>query len=256
MSELKVSVITVSFNSVSTISDTIKSVLTQTYPDIEYIVIDGASTDGTVELINSFGKSISIFKSEPDNGIYDAINKGIRLASGSIVGILNSDDFFYDENVIQKVADVFIDDRIDSVFGDAVFVDPKNIKKIVRYYSSKNFNPGRFKFGFMPAHPSFYVRRKFFKTFGYYKSDYKIAADFELLMRFLLINKITYKYMETPFLFMRTGGISNKSILSNFTLNSEIARACKENGISTNFFYIYSKYFAKVFEYSGKRVNG
>ena len=254
MSELKISIITVSFNSVKNISDTIKSVLAQTYPNIEYIIIDGASTDGTIEIINSFGKNISIFKSEPDNGIYDAINKGIRLASGNIVGILNSDDFFYDSNVIQRVADAFKENKIDALFGDAIFVDPENTSRIVRYYSSKNFNPDKFKFGYMPAHPSFYVRKELFEKLGYYKVDYKIAADFELLIRFLYINKIVYRYVEMPFLYMRTGGVSNKSILSNFVLNKEIARGCKENGIHTNFFFIYSKYFIKIFEYFGKRV--
>jgi glycosyltransferase involved in cell wall biosynthesis len=253
MPELKVSIITVSFNSVKTISDTIRSVLAQTYPDIEYIIIDGASTDGTIELVRSFGEKISIFKSEPDKGIYDAINQGIKLASGNIVGILNSDDFLYDDYVIEKVSASFVENHIDAVFGDAVFVNPLNISRIVRYYSSKYFFPGRFRFGYMPAHPSFYVRRRLFEKLGYYKIDYKIAADFELLLRFLYINKIKYKYLEMPFLCMRMGGISNKSILSNFSLNKEILRACKENGIKTNYFFIYSKYFIKIFEFLGKK---
>jgi glycosyltransferase involved in cell wall biosynthesis len=250
-----VSIITVSHNSVRTISNTIKSVLDQTYKNIEYIVIDGASTDGTIGLINSYGKSISIFRSEADNGIYDAINKGIRLASGNIVGILNSDDFFYNNEVIEKVAAAFADGDIDAVIGDAQFVDPVNTSKVVRYYSSKSFNTGKFKFGFMPAHPSFYVKRELFEKFGYYRVDYKIAADFELLLRFLAINKIEYKYLEMPFISMRTGGVSNKSILSNYILNKEIVRACKENGIETNYFLIYSKYFTKIFEYFGKKLN-
>jgi glycosyltransferase involved in cell wall biosynthesis len=248
-----VSVITVSHNSVRTISDTIKSVLAQTYENIEYIIIDGSSADGTIELVNSFGKNISKFLSEPDNGIYDAINKGIRLATGDIVGILNSDDFFYDSNVIERVAEQFKESEVDAVFGDARFVDPVRTSKVVRYYSSKDFNTGKFKFGFMPAHPSFYVKRELFEKLGYYKVDYKIAADFELLVRFLYINKIKFRYLEMPFLSMRTGGVSNKSIISNYTLNKEIARACKENGIRTNFFWIYSKYFIKMFEFLGNR---
>jgi glycosyltransferase involved in cell wall biosynthesis len=248
-----VSIITVSHNSVRTISDTIKSVLAQTYDDIEYIIIDGSSTDGTIELVNSFGKNISKFLSEPDKGIYDAINKGIRLATGDIVGILNSDDFFYDSFVIERIAEQFKENEIDAVFGDARFVDPVRTSKVVRYYSSKYFNTGKFKFGFMPAHPSFYVKRELFEEFGYYKVDYKIAADFELLVRFLYINKIEFRYLEMPFLSMRTGGVSNKSIISKYTLNKEIARACKENGIRTNFFRIYSKYFTKMFEFLGNR---
>jgi glycosyltransferase involved in cell wall biosynthesis len=252
MSDLKVSIITVSNNSVRTISDTINSVLSQTFSNIEYIIIDGASTDGTIEVIKSFGEKISFFISEPDNGIYDAINKGIRISSGNIVGILNSDDFFYNNDVIQIVADAFRENKIDAVFGDAIFVDPANTSRIVRYYSSKKFYPGRFRFGYMPAHPSFYVKREIFGKLGYYKVDYKIAADFEFLVRLLYLNKIEYKYLEMPFLVMRMGGVSNKSVISNFTLNKEIARACRENGIKTNYFFIYSKYLIKIFEFIGK----
>lgn len=251
MGNLKVSIITVSYNSVKTISDTIKSVLSQLYPNIQYIIIDGSSTDGTIELVKSFGKSISKFVSEPDNGIYDAINKGIRLATGNIVGIINSDDFFYDNNVIERVVESFKENEIDAVFGDAQFVDPIKTSKIVRYYSSKYFKTGKFKYGFMPAHPSFYVKRELFEKLGYYKVDYKIAADFELLLRFLYINRIKYKYLEIPFLSMRIGGVSNKSILSKYILNKEIYRACKENGIQTNYFLLYFKYFIKMFEFFG-----
>ena len=254
MINISVSIITVSYNSIRTISDTIKSVLSQTYPNIEYIIVDGSSTDGTIELINSFGTSISKFISEPDNGIYDAINKGIKLATGDIVGILNSDDFFYDNNVIERLVGAFKEHEIDAVFGDAQFVDPVKTSKIVRYYSSKYFNTGKFKFGFMPAHTSFYVKRELFEKLGYYKTDYKIAADFELLIRYLYINQISCKYLEMPFVSMRTGGVSNKSIRSNFILNKEIARACKENEIKTNFIYIYSKYFIKLFEFFGNKV--
>jgi glycosyltransferase involved in cell wall biosynthesis len=246
-----VAIITVSFNSIRTLTDTINSVLAQTYPNIEYIIIDGASTDGTLELVKSFGDKIHRFKSEQDKGMYDAINKGIGLATSDIVGILNSDDFFYDDKVIEKVAESFGDENVQAVFGDARFVDPLNITRTVRYYSSKSFTKEKFKFGFMPAHPSFYVRRELFEKYGYYKTDYKIAADFELLLRFIFVNKIKCKYLEMPFVTMRTGGVSNKSALSNITLNKEIARACIENGLKTNYINIYSKYFRKIFEYFG-----
>ncbi|MFC2098660.1 glycosyltransferase family 2 protein [Bacteroidota bacterium] len=248
-----VSIITASSNSVGTISDTINSVLSQSYPTIEYIIIDGGSTDGTIDLINSFGTRISKFITEPDKGIYDAINKGIKLATGDIVGILNSDDFFLNDFVIEKVSKAFNENEIDAVYGDAQFVDPLNTSKVVRYYSSKNFKLGKFKFGFMPAHTSFYVKRELFEKLGYYKMGYKIAADFEFLVRYLYIHQISYKYLEMPFVSMRTGGISNRSIRSNYTLNKEIARACKENGIKTNFIYIYSKYCIKPFEFVGNR---
>lgn len=249
MSIPTISIITVSYNSISTISDTINSVLAQTYQNIEYIIIDGGSEDGTVDLVQSFGKKISVFISEPDKGIYDAINKGICLSTGSVIGILNSDDFFYDNNVIQKVADAFSENHSDSIYGDLLFVDRNNISKVKRHYSSKHFNIGKFRFGFMPAHPTFYAKRELFEKFGYYKTDYKIAADFELLLRFLLINKIKCKYLKMNFVYMRTGGASTKSFRSNLTLNREIARACNENGIKTNLFFIYSKYFIKIFEY-------
>lgn len=247
--DLRVSIVTVTLNSNATIRDTINSVLNQTYPYIEYIIVDGGSADGTIELVNSFGTRVSKFISEPDLGIYDAINKGINLATGDIVGILNSDDFFYNNDAVQKIVEGFKDNSVDAVFGDAQFVDRVNTSKIVRYYSSKHFNPKKFKFGYMPAHPSFYAKRELFGKYGYYEIDYKIAADFELLIRFLLINKISCRYIEFPLISMRTGGVSNKSISSKLLLNKEIVRACKQNGIKTNYFLIYSKYLRKIFEF-------
>jgi glycosyltransferase involved in cell wall biosynthesis len=235
---MKVSIITVCHNSAGTIKDTIVSVAGQTYSDIEYIIIDGGSVDGTAEIVYSYGNSVSRFISEPDSGIYNAMNKGLRLATGDVVGILNSDDFFTDERIIQKVAKEFENNKIDAIYGDVQFVKPHNISRVIRYYSSKRFNPDKFKFGYMPAHPSFYVRRELFEKFGYYKEDYKIGADFELLIRFLYINKVRYKYMDIPFVNMRTGGASNKSIGSVLTLNNEIERACNENGIKTNQFLL------------------
>jgi glycosyltransferase involved in cell wall biosynthesis len=187
--------------------------------------------------------------SEPDKGIYDAINKGLKLSTGDIVGILNSDDVFFNNNIIEKIVRAFNDYDIDAVFGDAQFVDPVKPTKLVRYYSSKAFASHKFKYGYMPAHPSFYVKRTLFEKLGYYKTDYKIAADFELLIRFLHTNPIKFKYLEIPFVLMRMGGVSNKTLLSKYILNKEIARACKENGIQTNYFNIYSKYFIKVFDF-------
>jgi glycosyltransferase involved in cell wall biosynthesis len=249
MSSLKITVITVCRNSEKTLLNSIESVLSQSYPDIEYIIVDGLSTDGTAELVSSFGSKIAKFISEPDSGMYDAINKGIRIASGEIIGILNSDDFFYDKDVLARVAKAFERNEIDAVYGDVKFVDPNNISKIVRNYSSKHFNPQKFKFGFMPAHPSFYAKRELFEKLGYYKTDYKIGADFDLLIRFIYSYNIRCKYLEIPFVYMRTGGISTQSFRSNILLNREIKRACKENGIHTNYFNIYSKYFIKMFEY-------
>ena len=246
---MRISIITVSYNSVKTIGDTIESVLSQNYSDLEYIIIDGLSMDGTCELIKTYGPRISIFISEPDRGMYDAMNKGIKLATGDVIGILNSDDFFCNNHIIQDIADVIKNEDIDATYGDVMFVDHGNIRKTVRYYSSKKFNPGKFKYGFMPSHPSFYVKKKFYTQLGLYKTHYLIAADFELVMRFLLCNKLRTRYIEETLVAMRTGGASNKSLLSHHTLNKEILLACRENGIKTNLLNIYSKYFIKVFEF-------
>jgi len=248
---MKVSIITVVFNNVSTIKTAIESVLNQTYNNIEYIIIDGASTDGTLEQIRLYSNRIDQIVSEPDKGIYHAMNKGLKLAQGDIIGMLNADDFFCDSNVITKVVKEFNDENLDAIYGDVQYVNSKNLKKIVRYYSSKHFHPKKFKYGFMPAHPSFYVKKNIFDDFGYYKEDYIIASDYELLIRFIYKGNLKYKYLEFPFVTMRTGGVSNKSLKSRFILNMEILRACKENGIKTNLINVYSKYFRKMFELIG-----
>ena len=250
---MKVSIITVSYNAVNTIKDTIISVLGQDYPDIEYILIDGDSTDGTVEVIQQYKDSISHIISEPDQGIYDAMNKGVALATGEIVGILNSDDFYIDSTVISTVVKTFKEHHVDSVFADLVFVHPDNLNKTVRHYSSKAFAPNRFAYGWMPAHPTFFVKRSCYNTFGLYKTDYKIAADYELLTRFLYKHKISYYYLNKVLIKMRTGGVSTQNLKSNWILNKEIVRACAVNGIKTNMFKISFKYFKKIFELIGNK---
>lgn len=250
---MRVSIITVSYNSASTIADTIDSILSQSYKDIEYVVIDGASSDRTKDIVTSFGNRIAKFISEPDEGLYDAINKGIRIATGDVVGILNSDDFFPNDRVVEKIARAFEENEIDAVIGDVQFVSPADTSKIVRFFSSRKFTLEKLRFGYMPPHPSFYVKREFYEKYGYYKTDYKIAADYELVLRFFLIHHIKYKYIEMPFVTMRSGGVSNETIGSNITLNKEIVRACRENGVKTNFLFIYSKYFTKIFQFFGNR---
>ncbi|MFA6189498.1 MAG: glycosyltransferase family 2 protein [Sulfuricurvum sp.] len=243
---MKVSIITVVYNNVNTIQDAIESVLSQTYTDIEYIIIDGGSTDGTVEIIKSYGNKISKFISESDHGIYDAMNKGLKLATGDIVGILNSDDFYAHTEVISKVVQIFQENRIECMFADLVYVHPKNLEKIVRYYDSSHFSPKKFAYGWMPAHPTFFVKREMYEKYGYFKTDYKIAADYELLVRFLGKFKISYFYYQAPIVKMRTGGVSTSNLKSNYTLNKEILRACKENNIHTNWIMILSKYPQKL----------
>lgn len=249
---MKISIITVSFNSSSTIKDTIESVLSQTYNDIEYIIVDGNSTDNTVEIIKSYEpqfKGRLRWISEPDKGLYDAMNKGIRMATGDVIGIINSDDFYHRKDVLSQVAEAFYSEKnIQCVYGDVRFIHPNNLDKTVRYYAAKNFQPKRFRFGFMPPHPTFFTYKSNFDKFGYYQIDYKIAADYELLIRFLYKNKLRYKYLHLDMLKMRMGGTSTSSLKSNYILNKEIVRACKENGIYTNMPLLMLKYFVKIWE--------
>lgn len=245
---MKISLLTVSFNSAATIKDTIESVKSQDYKDIEYIVVDGNSKDGTVDIIKSYDSFVSKWISEPDAGIYDAMNKAIKMSTGDIVGILNSDDFFYNQQIISQVVAAFTDSSIDAVFGDLVFVNPDNLGKVVRKYSSAKWHPAKFARGFMPAHPTVFVRRVYYEKFGVFKADYKIAADYELLIRFLYVHRLKYKYLPITMVKMRRGGVSSRNLKSNLILNKEIIRACRENGIRTNIFKIYPKYFIKLFE--------
>jgi len=245
---MKISIITVCFNAEKTIEDTIRSVLAQDYPEIEHIIIDGASTDGTMAVIERYRDRIATIVSEPDRGIYDAMNKGIALASGEIVGILNADDFFLHPHVLSTIAGAFSDEEVGAVFADLVYVKPDNLDKTVRRYRSNRFHPGKFAFGWMPAHPTFYLRRDYYERYGLYKTDYKIAADFELLIRMLYRHKVHYVYIPEVLIKMRVGGVSTRSFKSTLVLNREIVRACRENGISTNVFKVYSKYLKKLFE--------
>ena len=247
---MKISVVTVTFNSAATVADTMESVLRQEYEDYEYIVVDGGSTDETVEIIKSYQSKFGgrmCWISEPDKGMYDGINKGIRMATGDVVGIINSDDFYHRTDIFTKIADAMADGT-EAIYGDVRFVNPNNLDKTVRYYSSKNWSPKRFRFGFMPAHPSFFERRENFEKYGYYQYDYHIAADYELLIRHLYTNKVKAKYVPLDFMKMRTGGRSTNGIKANIRLNKEIVRACKENGIWTCMPLLFMKYFIKVFE--------
>jgi len=249
---MKISLITVTYNSEKTLKDTIQSVLLQEFNDIEYIIVDGISSDNTLNIIkenlNQNSRYLKYF-SEKDNGLYDAMNKGIRMATGDIIGIINSDDFYHRTDLISNVVKVFKDEEVQAIYGDVRFVKPNNLEKTVRYYSSKNFSPKRFRYGFMPAHPTFFTYRKYFEEFGYYKTDYKIAADFELLVRFLYVHRLNAKYIPLDFMKMRTGGTSTASLKSNIILNKEIVRACKENGIWTCLPLLLFKYCIKIFEF-------
>lgn len=243
---MKVSIITVSYNCEATIEDTILSVAAQDYYDKEHIVIDGGSTDKTMEIVEKHGAIIQHYISEPDNGIYDAMNKGIKLATGDAIGILNADDIYFDSTCISEVVNAFTEKKVCAICGNLVYVAPNNLNKTVRFYSSKGFQPNMFAFGMMPAHPAFFVLRNCYESFGLYKEDYRIAADFELLLRFLKIHGISYHCIPRTLVKMRTGGVSTRNIKSNWILNKEILKACKENKINTNMVKILLKYFIKL----------
>jgi glycosyltransferase involved in cell wall biosynthesis len=234
------------FNNEATINDAMTSVLTQTYPNIEYIVVDGNSTDGTLNIIEKVAHRIDHFISEPDNGFYDAINKGIQLATGDIIGIINSDDYLADMDVLSKINEIFENDlSIEAVYADLIFIDGLNKKKVIRYYSSEKFKPWMFRFGFQPAHPTFYVRSELFKKYGLYQTDLKIAGDFEMLLRLMLKHKIRYKYIKDVWVKMRMGGASTSGFQSTKLLNREMVHACNVNGVYTNIFLVYFKYLFK-----------
>ncbi len=246
MKKYKFTIITVTYNAVRTVEDTICSVLSQTYPDIEYIIVDGASNDGTLSIIDRYRDRISRVISEPDKGPYDAMNKGITMATGDVIGLLHSDDVYADIDAITRISEPFNRDNVDSVFSDLVFVGKTNIDKITRYFCADDFTVDRFAYGCMPPHPTFFAKKECYNKYGIFKADYRIAADFELVARFLLKFGISYRYVPGVLVKMRMGGKSTGSLKSNFILNNEILRACRENGINTNIMKVYSKYITKI----------
>lgn len=244
----KVSIITVCFNSEKTIRDTIESVLSQDHPNIEYIVVDGGSSDRTISILREYEESIAIMISEPDKGIYDAMNKGINCASGDVIGMLNSDDVYINAHTVSELIGKMELEQTDSVFSDLVIVDPHDLFKVLRYYDSGSFSPWKFRFGWMPAHPTFFVKKTLYDAVGSYSLDYQISADYEMLIRILWVKKATYSYLPKPMVRMRHGGTSSSGFDRNWLLNKEIVRACRENGIWTNFFVVLLKFPQKLME--------
>jgi len=247
--QLKVSIITVVYNGGKTIEDTILSVASQSYPFIEHIIIDGVSTDDTLSVVRKHKNKITRVISEPDKGLYDAMNKGIKCATGDIIGILNADDVYYDEDCISLVVKEFKEKGVGAVYGNLVYVSFDNLTKIIRYYNSNSFTIEQFAHGLMPAHPTFFVYKKNYEKFGLYKTEYLIAGDFELLVRFLYTNKVSYSCLPKVLVKMRMGGVSTRNLKSNWILNMEVLRACKENMIKTNLIKIWSKYFIKLYQF-------
>lgn len=245
----KISIITVCYNSKETIRDTIESVLEQDYPNIEHIIVDGASTDGTMGVILEYDGQIARIVSEPDKGIYDAMNKGIKMSSGDVIGILNSDDFYSTCSSLEHLMYQMRTANADTVFADLVLVDPNDTNRIIRYYDSSRFRPDKLRFGWMPAHPTFLVKREFYEKWGGYSLNYNIAADYEMIARLYCKAKATYVYLPEVVVKMRAGGISTKGLGNSWLLNREIVRACHENGIKTNIFKVLIKIPMKIREY-------
>lgn len=241
-SPLTFSVITVCLNSEAHLAGAIESVLCQRYPHIEYIVVDGGSTDRTVAIVQSYGERIAQFVSEPDEGIYDAMNKGLRMATGDVVSVLNSDDFYDGPDVIEAVAEKLrSQDRLDGLYGDLLVVDRDHSQRIRRLYDAAEFRPESLARGIMPGHGTLFLRRDLLLRHGGYRTDYRIAADFELLVRLIHLHRIELAYLPRTILRARSGGISDRNLLSKLEISREVRRACRENGLPTNFFKIYSR---------------
>jgi len=243
---MSLSIITVCFNSEKYIASAIESVISQSYPNLEYIIIDGGSTDNTIEIINSYSGKISKFISEPDKGIYDAMNKGIMHATGDIIGILNSDDYYKDNQVLDKIVQLFRNHKTNSVFADIDYVDPKRENKIIRKWVSGPYKPHSFKKGWHPAHPGFFVKKNIFNSFGDYDLSYKVAADFELMLRFIEKHKISNYYLPESIINMRLGGESNKSLRNIFKGNKECFRAFKKNDLQVSVLYPLFRLLPKI----------
>lgn len=243
-----VTVITVVFNGAKTLHDTINSVMTQSYRNIEHIIVDGGSNDTTVDILHRYNNVVDYWISEKDAGIYDAMNKGIAQATGDIIGFLNADDIYNSPEAVEKIVDAFVSKQYQAVFADLLYVNTNNLNHIVRKYSSKRFTPNKLAYGWMPAHPTLYLCKEIFERYGVFKTDYQISGDYELVARLFYKYKISYKYLAMDMVKMRIGGVSTRGWRNNILLNKEILRACDENGIHTNLFKIYSKYPQKLCE--------
>lgn len=245
--DFKISLITVVFNAESTIADCIESVIAQSFNNIEYIIIDGGSTDGTIQIIEKYRHHLAHFVSEPDKGIYDAMNKGIKLASGDVVGILNADDFFADNTVLSAVSDAFSKKNTDIIYGDLDYVNAGG--KVIRKWRSGEFTSKSFNLGWMPPHPTFYCKRNLFEKYGLYSLNYGTAADYELMLRYLYTNKLHASHLNKVAVKMKTGGKSNKSLSSRVKGLFFDLKAMRNNRILLPFLAIIVKPLRKIIQY-------
>ena len=229
---MKISVLTVTWNSAATIADTLLSVNVQTHPDVEHIVVDGGSTDATLAIVRAEGQRVATLVCEPDRGIYDAMNKGLRLATGDVIGLLNSDDFLAGPDVLATIADAFADPEVDAVYGDLCYVRQNAPLQVVRYWRSRPFRPGAFRAGWAPPHPTLYVRRQIYERLGVFDLANSLAADFELMARFFEIGRIRTRHVPKVLVHMRTGGATNRSLRNIARQNREIWRALGKHGLA------------------------
>lgn len=243
---MKITIITVCFNSAATIEKSILSVLNQDYPFIEYIIIDGGSKDATLSVIDKYRDRIATVISEKDKGIYDAMNKGVLLASGDVVGILNSDDFYCSNNILSGVAQVFNSTEAEAVYGDLSYVSNENENKIVRTWQAGRYKKNSFKFGWMPPHPTFFVKRQVYQQYGSFNITLKSAADYELMLRFIHKMKIRVEYLPVSMVYMRAGGVSNANFKNRIRANKEDQMAWKLNHLKPFFFTFWLKPVRKI----------
>lgn len=246
---MKVSIITAVFNNFDTIEDTIISVLSQKYEDIEYIIIDGGSTDGTLEIINKYRDKISRWVSEKDNGIYDALNKGVKMSTGDIIGFLHADDMYANSMVLDWVVSRIMNCNADSCYGDLQYVYKTNVSKTVRYWKSRPYRDGLFKRGWMPPHPAFFVKKEVYDNHGHFDTAFKIAADYELMLRFMEVHKISSHYIPEVLIKMRTGGKSNRNLKNIIIKSSEDYRAWKVNKLNGGIHTVLLKNISKLHQF-------
>lgn len=243
---MKVSIITACYNSADTIEKAIQSVLNQTYSNIEYIIVDGASTDSTLDILKKYS-SISKIISEKDKGIYDALNKGIKNATGDIVGVVHSDDFLADTTIIQSIVNCFrVDPKTDAVYGDLHYVAKENTNQVIRNWVSGEYNPINFYKGWMPPHPTVFLKRELYEKFGLFRTDMRISADYELMIRLFLKNNSKMKYLNKVITKMRVGGESNRNFKSRIDANKQDRMAWQVNGLSPKWYTLYLKPLSKL----------
>jgi glycosyltransferase involved in cell wall biosynthesis len=248
---VRISIITAVYNSAVTIRDTLHAVASQDYADIEHIIIDGGSTDDTLSIVKEYPHVAKVI-SEKDNGIYDAMNKGLRMCTGEIVGLLNSDDFYVSTTVISQVVKKMLDEQTDSLYGDLVYVHHEDTQKIKRTWIAGKFHPRKFLYGWMPPHPTFFVRKKIYDTLGVFNISLRSAADYELMLRFLYKSKISVSYLPQVLVKMRAGGMSNASFNNRIKANREDREAWRVNQIHPYFFTMWLKPIRKLTQFVRK----